>query len=204
MTMLIRSHGIRSRTCTWFAAVAIMSIALDASAQAPVGTQWQQGGLLSGFVGAGSTSSETIAAAGTALGWEVFPHLTIEGRGTWLHRDQVPADFTATLAALIPLLPQRSIVPFALGGVGMYRATVEPGSPDVPAFYRDRMPPGSAREIFQDVTLVFGGGAEVFVTPHFAIRPEVTFPVILSGSSELTKAVWGVYVAYHFEARARP
>ena len=76
----------------------------------------------------------------------------------------------------------------------MYRATVEPGS-DVPAFYRDRMPPGSAREIFQDVTIVFGGGADVFVTSHVAIRPEVTFPVILSGSSHLTKAIWVTAVA---------
>jgi hypothetical protein len=204
MTTFIRSHGIRSRACTWCAAVAIMGIAINASGQAPVGTTWQRGALLSGFVGAGSTSSETTAAAGTALGWEVFPHLSIEGRGTWLHRDQVPADFTATLGALMPLLPLRSVVPFGFAGVGMYRATVEPGSPDVPAFYRARMSPGSAREIFQDVTLVFGGGAEVFATPHFAIRPEVTFPVILGGSSHLTKAVWGVYGVYHFEAHARP
>ena len=54
------------------------------------------------------------------------------------------------------------------------------------------------------MTLVFGGGADVFVTSHVAIRPEVTFPVIMNGSDHLTKAIWGVHVAYHFEEHGTP
>ena len=175
MTTFLCSHSLRARTVGWLAAIAFVSLSVNASGQTV--TEWQKGGLLGGFVGAGSTSSETLAAAGLTLGWEVAPHFTIEGRGAWFHRNQVPADFHAQLGAQIPLLPRAAVVPYVLGGVGMYRATVEPGS-DVPAFYLDRMPPGSAREIFQDVTLVFGGGADVFFTSHVAIRPEVTFPVI--------------------------
>ena len=202
MTTFICSPSLRVRTLGWLAAVAFMALSVDASGQTV--TQWQRGGLLGGFVGAGSTSSETRAAAGTTLGWELLPHFTIEGRGAWFRRpDNVPADFTAQIGAQIPLLPRAAVVPYVLGGVGMYRATVEPGS-DVPAFYLDRMPAGSAREIFQDVTLVFGGGADVFLTSHIAIRPEVTFPVIMSGSDHLTKAIWGVHVAYHFEEHGTP
>lgn len=203
MTTFLCSQKFRARTCGWLAAAAIMSVSVDASGQTPGGSEWQKGGLLGGFVGAGSTSSETLAAAGWTLGWEVAPHFTIEGRGAWFQRNQVPADFSAQIGAQIPLIPRAAVVPYVLAGVGMYRATVEPGS-DVPAFYLDRMPPGSAREIFQDVTLAIGGGVDIFLNSHVAIRPEVSFPVILSGSSHLTKAIWGVHVAYHFEEHSRP
>ena len=95
-------------------------------------------------------------------------------------------------------------MPFALAGFGMYGATVDSRSSDVPAFYRDRMPSNADRPVFEDLLLIFGGGADVFVTSHLALRPEVTLYVITTRDDRLTKAVYGVHLAYHFEAHARP
>jgi hypothetical protein len=194
----------RWRTLGWLAAVALLSTSTDASAQTSRGIEWQPGTTLGGFVGASSTPSTTTLAAGTALGWELTPHFTIEGRGTWLRHDQSLTGFSASVNALIPLLRPRSVVPFALAGFGMYGATVESGSPDVPAFYRDRMPPSAGRPVFEDLLLAFGGGADVFVTSHLALRPEVTLYVITTRDDHLTKAVYGVHLSYHFEAHGRP
>ena len=128
----------------------------------------------------------------------------IEGRGTWLRHDQGLTDFSASINALVPLLRPRSVVPFALAGFGMYGATVDSRSPDLPAFYRDRIPPNEGRPVFEDLLLVFGGGADVFVTSHLALRPEVTLYVITTRDDRLTKAVYGVHLAYHFEAHGTP
>ena len=96
------------------------------------------------------------------------------------------------------------MVPFALAGFGMYGATVAPRSPDVPAFYRDRLPSDADRPVFEDLLLVFGGGADVFVASHLTLRPEVTLYVITTRNDRLRRTVYGVHLAYHFEARGRP
>ena len=177
---------------------------MDASGQTPGDAEWQPGTTLTGFVGASATAVDTAPAAGTALGWELTPHLTIEGRGTWLRHDRGLTDFSASVNALVSLLPPRSVVPFALAGFGMYGATVDSRSPDVPAFYRDRMPSDADRPVFEDLLLAFGGGAEVFVTSHLALRPEVTLYVITTRDGRLTRTVYGVNLAYHFEAHGTP
>ena len=182
----------------------MLSLSIDASAQTPRDIEWQPGTTLGGFVGASGTAANTAPAAGTALGWELTPHFTIEGRGTWLRHDQGLTDFSASINALVPLLRPRSVVPFALAGFGMYGATVDSRSSDLPAFYRDRMPSNEGRPVFEDLLLVFGGGADVFVTSHLALRPEVTLYVITTRDDHLTKAVYGVHLAYHFEAHGTP
>ena len=204
MTIFARSHGLRWKARSWLAAVAILSLAVEASGQTSGGAEWQPGMTLTGFVGASATAANTAPAAGTALGWELTPHFTIEGRGTWLHHDRGPTDFSASINALVFLLPPRSVVPFALAGFGMYGATVDSRSPDVPAFYRDRMLSDADRPVFEDLLLAFGGGAEVFVTSHLALRPEVMLYVITTRADRLTRTVYGVHLAYHFEAHARP
>ena len=204
MTAFTSSRSLRSSTVGCLAALAIVSMSATVSAQTSHGTDWQPGTTLAGFIGASSTASDTAPAAGTALGWELTPHFTIEGRGTWLRNHQGLTDFSASINALIPLLRPRAVVPFALAGFGMYGATVDSQSPDVPAFYRDRMPRIGGRPVFEDLLLAFGGGADVFVTSHLALRPEVALYVVTTRDDHLTKAVYGAQIAYHFEARARP
>jgi hypothetical protein len=182
----------------------LLSTSTDASAQTSRGIEWQPGTTLGAFVGASGTAANTAPAAGTTLGWELTPHFTIEGRGTWLRHDQGLTDFSASLNALISLLRPRSVVPFVLVGFGMYGATVDARSSDLPAFYRDRTPPNEDRPVFEDLLLTCGGGIDVFLTSHLALRPEATMYVITTRDGRLTKAVYGVHLAYHFEAHARP
>ena len=203
MTTSIWYQRLRWWTLACLAA-ALLTMSSDASAQTMRGIEWEPGTTLSGFVGANSTTSSAAPAAGTAIGFEMTPHFTIEGRGTWLRHDQGLTDFSASINALVHVLRPRAVVPFALAGFGMYGATVESASPDVPAFYRDRMPPNTDRPVFEDLLLAFGGGVDVFVTSHLALRPEVTLHVIATRDDHLTKAVYGVHLSYHFEARGRP
>ena len=57
------------------------------------------------------------------MGWELTPHLAIEGRGVWLDTGPGAGAFTALLGARLPILPGRLIVPFVSGSAGLYRAT---------------------------------------------------------------------------------
>ena len=182
----------------------MLSASVEGFAQTSRGSEWQPGSTLAGFVGASATNADIAPAVGTAFGWELTPHLTIEARGTWLHDDRNLTDFSASINTLVSLLPPRSVVPYALAGFGMYGATVDSRSPDVPAFYRDRMQADTDRPVFEDLLLVFGGGADVFMTSHLALRPEVMLYVITTRADRLTRTVYGVHLAYHFEAHARP
>jgi hypothetical protein len=175
----------------------------DARGQTLNGAAWQQGATLSGFAGAAAADT-TRLAAGTALGWEVTPHLTVEGRGVWLPDDSGSTDFFAWLGALVPFRPATSLVPFASAGVGMYRSTVTASSTDVPSFYRDRLAAGASRAIFEDVLLTAGGGADVFVSSHFAVRPEVSLLVVTTRSDRRAAVMYGVHLAYHFEPHRTP
>ncbi|HLG57495.1 MAG TPA: hypothetical protein VI485_19290 [Vicinamibacterales bacterium] len=184
----------------WLAAVAIVGLSVDASGQTSSGIQWQRGTTLDGFLGAASPASGTRAVAGTGLAWEITPHFTLEGRGAWLRHDQRSSDFFALLGALVPLLPARRVVPFASAGIGMYRATIDSGATGVPAFYQQRMAPGVQAPAFDDFMLNVGGGADVFLTSHLAVRPDVTVLVVMTRSDRRVMPVYGVHVAYHFEA----
>jgi hypothetical protein len=203
MTTYTDPHRRGPRALAWLAAVAIVALAVDASAQASSGIQWQPGTTLDGFVGATSSASRTKAAAGAGLAWETTPHFTLEGRGAWLRDDQRSRDFFALLAAVVPLRPGRGVAPFASAGIGMYRATFDARATDVPAFYRDRMTPDIQTPVFDDFMLAFGGGADVFLTSHLAVRPDMTMLLVMTHSDLRVVPVYGVHLAYHFRARPR-
>ena len=186
-----------SRAITGLATIAILTFAVEAWGQASTRTQWQRGTTLGGFGGA-ATVSGTTPAWGTSLGWEVKPHVTIEGRGLWLTHDPDSTDFFAWLGAVLPVRPGGTVVPFASAGVGMYQATVN-ASDGVPKFYESRMA-GRPRATFEDFAVAFGGGANIFVTSHLAIRPQVDLLVVTTQDNARPIGVFGVHLAYHFEA----
>ena len=198
MTILTSFYRRRVLPASWIAAIAILTMATQAWGQTSSGAQWQRGTTLGGFAGA-STADGTTAAFGTSLGWELNRHLTIEGRGMWFPDDPDASDFFAWLGAVVPFRPGSVIEPFASAGVGMYMATVDAVAGDVPAFYQERMN-GRQRATFDDFALGFGGGANVFVTPHIAIRPEITLIFVTTTTEARTVPVFGVNVAYHFES----
>lgn len=184
-----------------FIALALLA-ATEAGAQVIKSDEWRTGTTLAGFVGA-ATSSDSRPAGGAAVGWEVLPHLTIDGSGIWTvpHRDA--STFTALLGARINLTPPHVVVPFASAGVGFNRATFDSVTSTVPDFYRRRMTASSAglrtQYAFDDFAYTAGAGLDVFLRRHIALRPDVRLVFITSGGDTRTVAVYGLHLAYHFE-----
>lgn len=180
---------------------AFLAVAPRASAQT-VPMDWRHGTTLVGFVGTQSAPSDVSPAAGVGLGWEVSRRLSFEGRGMWFGVNDGPSDFAASLAAHVSLLTPRAVVPFVSGGAGMYRATLDSTS-RVPDFYRTRMAPdvmGMRSHTFQDFMLTAGGGVNVFVSSHLALRPEANLMLVTTRSDSRPLGVYGMQVVYHFEA----
>jgi hypothetical protein len=182
--------------------MAIMAAAVEAWGQTSSDAHWQRGTTLGGFAGAASVEGATLAT-GTALGWEFHKLVTVEGRGIWMTKDPGGTDFFVALNAIVPFPRLRNVVPFASAGVGMYQATVDASTSEVPDFYQQRLH-GHPRATFEDVALPFGGGLNVFVTSHIAIRPEVSLILIVNGGETRTVGLYGVHLAYHFESHKMP
>jgi hypothetical protein len=164
--------------------------------------EWHRGTALSLFGGAASTSDDTNAAFGAALAWEFTPRWTIEGSGLWADGPDASSSFAAFISARANLRPRRTVVPFATGGVGLYRTSFGTDMTHAEPFYRHRMDPAMPlqdRE-FTDLALAVGGGVDVFVHRHLALRPDVRVFLVTADSSVHPVTVWGVHVAYHFES----
>jgi hypothetical protein len=175
--------------------------AVDAGAQTVGDVNWHRGTTLAGFFGAATTSSDASAAAGFGLGWELLPHLVIEGRGFWLDAGADAESFAAALGARVPLRPARPIVPFLSSGLGFYHASFDRPHDGMPAFYRQRLESATdlARATFDDFAVAFGGGVDVYLTEHLALRPEATVMLVIAGSDAHPVPIYGVHLAYHFE-----
>ena len=202
MTTTTVLRTIRTAIVPIVAVFALLLVAPRASAQTfPM--DWRHGTTLSGFIGTQSASSDVSPAAGVGLGWEVTRRLSFEGRGTWfrVNDDDRPSDFAATLAANVALLTPRTAVPFVSAGAGMYRATVNSASAAVPDFYRQRLSPDprGVNHTFQDFLVAVGGGVNVFVSGHLALRPEANLLIVTTSSDARPVGVYGLQLVYHFE-----
>jgi hypothetical protein len=203
----MKPAGRIRRFHTW-AGACLVAAAFAATPQQAPGqttgkTDFRRGTALAGFVGAASTASRTDAAAGGAIGWELTPHLAIEGRGIWLDAGPRANAFAALLGARVPLLADRPIVPFVSAGVGVYHATFDAVVPAMPPFYQRRMiprPGGWNGQTFDDFTVGIGGGADFFLAQHLALRPELTVLLVTTRSNAHAVPVFGVQLAYHFES----
>ena len=185
-------------------ALAIMAVSSPVWAQqtAASSADWQHGTTLVGFAGAQSSSSNVHPAAGAGFGWEVSRRLALEGRATWFNVNGGLSDFAATVAAHVPLASARPVVPFVSAGVGMDRASFDSTSTEVPAFYRTRMPdgvPGRGSRAFQDFLVTLGGGVNVALSNHFALRPEANLMVVTDWSNSRRAGVFGIQFVYHIE-----
>jgi hypothetical protein len=182
--------------------VLVLVVAQTAAAQAQASSEmdWQHGTTLFGFAGAQSASSRVSAGAGLGLGWEVTRRFAVEGRAIWFGVNDA-TDFAATMAGHVPLTTGRSFRPFLTGGLGMYRATVNPQSPDVDEFYRNRLPDGSVGlRTFQDFLITFGGGVDIHLTNHFFLRPEANMMLVTTQADHRQMGLYGVQLVYHFES----
>jgi len=159
---------------------------------------WGPGTTLSVFVGAASPDAGTSGVAGASLGWELNPYLAIEGGATWIGKQAGVASFQGLLRPRVRPFSGRSVSPSFYVGVGMLRASVDVNDPDLPAFYAQRG--GVAAQIFEDFAVGVGGGVDLFLNHHLAIRPEVLVTFATSDASSVVVPMFGVQLAYHFEA----
>ena len=184
--------------------MAVVAIAGAApAAWAQTGNDWQQGTTLAGFIGAASPTAGVRPSMGAALGWELTPHFTVEGRGLWLDAGPNADAFAAVVGARVPLRPARAVVPFLSAGVGVHRATFDSAPDDAPRFYQRRMrldAPGFEARTFDDFVVALGGGLDVFLASHLALRPEATVLLVTTRAEAHTVPVFGVHLAYHFES----
>jgi hypothetical protein len=186
--------------------VGFVLVAASASAQTvvapPPGNMWSHGTTLNVFGGAALTPGDTAAAAGGALGWELTPRFALEGGGTWLDWGQDTQAFTAAMTAHVSLLTPHPLVPFLAAGVGLYHATFDRFDAAVPRFYHRRMTltyaPGQMAT-FTDPSIVGGGGLNLYVSRHWALRPEVLATVVLRDGRSFVVTTGAVRLAYHFE-----
>lgn len=187
--------------------VGFVLVAASASAQTvaapPPGNMWSHGTTLNVFGGAARTPGDTAAAAGGALGWELTPRFALEGAGTWLDWGQSAHAFTAAMTAHVSLLTPHPFVPFLAAGVGLYHASFDRFDTGMPRFYHRRMTglsyaPGQMAT-FTDPSIVGGGGLNLYVSRHWALRPEVLATVVLRDARSFVATTGVVRLAYHFE-----
>ena len=192
-------------TCRSIALVAWLAlVAVPAFAQTgPTQHEWGYGTALSVFGGAASDSSHTGLTGGGTVGWEVVPWFGLEGTAAWLDRAARGDAFAADVAAVVSLTKPGPMVPFVDAGIGLYRASFDPSVSEVPAFYRHRMMaiPGPLRTsvAFTDPTMVVGGGVNVFVTGHAALRPEIQARIVTGDSRRHVVTAFLMRVTYHVE-----
>ncbi len=179
-------------------------LAAQAAAQPPAATNaWTHGTTINVFGGTARDASRTSGVLGGAFGWEITPQIGVEASGQWFDRGHASDAFGADLRLQAALTHPHGAVPFVEAGVGFFRASFGAGAVDVPAFYRLRMGQGhllGVRQVFTDPSFTVGGGVNVYLTRHLAIRPAVDATFITrGGSGHDTLATFTVHVAYHFE-----
>jgi hypothetical protein len=195
--------NIIHRPIARLAVLFVLCVSGTASAQtAPAGNPWSHGTTLNVFSGVSSASSERGVVAGAAVGWGVNRWMAVEGIGSWLDRGTGAEAFAADLKAIVSPVSVRGFMPFAQAGIGMYRAAFQLSRAELPDFYRSRVTaigPGADSITFTDPSFIVGGGANLFVTPHVAIRPDIQATIVRRDSRSYVVTTAAVHLAYHFE-----
>jgi Outer membrane protein beta-barrel domain len=186
-------------------ALVLFAFSTHASAQTVTrGNDWRHGTTLNVFAGAGTDASDTGPLVGTSVGWEITPMTAVEGSGYWLRRGTGAEGFAAALKLQAGLNLGRAAIPFLEAGVGLYRTSFDSTATSVPDFYGRRMAaidraPGTT-STFTDPSFVLGGGVNVFVTPHIAIRPDIESMIVRRDAQNYFLTAVAVHMAYHFES----
>lgn len=170
----------------------------------PEGNLWRQGTTFGVFAGAAAGQSNTGGLVGGAVGWEISPIVGLEGRVSWLDRRHGADAFAASLTVAGTWANPAALKPFVEAGVGLYRTSFDLSRGAIPDFYRRRMmntglagafEPGT----FTDPSFILGGGANVFLGRHVAVRPAANVTFVRRDSSGFALATAQVHLVYHFE-----
>lgn len=182
--------------------VACIMLAVAAAARAQTGirpAEWSHGTTLNGFVGVPVDSEHAGAALGGAVGWEMTPRLALEGMGAWLDFGDGASGFSGAITLRTRLFGRRTVDPFLQAGIGMYRASFD-ATTTLPRFYERRAGRRIAGDLtFSDPTFVAGGGANIFLSRRFAVRPDVAATLVLRDGRRHVITTAGVHAVFHFE-----
>jgi hypothetical protein len=194
---------MRRHICRVALAAVMFLLPATTWAQGSAEKPWGPGTTLAVFGGAASADSRVVGALSGTLGWEWKPSFAVEGNGTWFTESHGVSAFAALLGPRLSLTAPGSFVPTIFAGVGMFRSSVNFSEPNVPGFYRNRVDmvgsPVTTR-VFEDFLFAVGGGADVFVNAHLAIRPDVRVLFVHGDSDTRIIPTFGAHVTYHFEA----
>jgi hypothetical protein len=162
--------------------------------------QWQRGTTLAVFAGGTVESSAAKPAAGASLGWEIARFLSLEGQGAWIRVANGGEAFAGQMRVRVPFRRTQALVPFVAGGVGLYRASFEAGARRIPEFYQRRINAATlGGSAFTDFMSTVGGGVDVFVTEHLAVRPEASVLLVSAASDTRAVPLFAAHVVYHFD-----
>jgi hypothetical protein len=186
------------------AALLVSACAGQATAQSdPPAHPWSHGTTLNVSMGVARLDGHARPLLGTSIGWEMTPALAIEGSGYWVDRSGQRGDFAAAMKLHAALPITRPVVPFAVAGFGLYRASFDPAGTGIPQFYRNRMVANGMGtgplNVFTDPAWIAGGGLDVFVSRHVSVRPDVEVTFVRRNGGTYVVPIGALHVAYHFE-----
>jgi hypothetical protein len=181
-------------------AAAALAVVIAAPAHAQDPRAFRFGTTLSAFGGVAADANTEHPAAGLALGWEITRRVAVEGTTLWAMPGHDQHEFGVVLGPKINLARGRTVVPYIAGGVGLYQASFPRVMANMSPFYADRMGGDvmSTRRTFTDLAATLGGGGEVFVANHWAVRPDIRILQINAGHERRWMTTGVVHLAYHF------
>jgi hypothetical protein len=172
------------------------------SAQAEVSaSEWSRGTDIVGSAGVAANGS-TGAVWGGALGWQLTSALAIEGNGGWFDYGHDTTAFSGALKARVRLFGPPTFAPYVHGGIGLYRTAFGPEATAIPEFYRRRLaapPQVITPRTFTDPAVVAGGGLNLALGRHVALRPDATATMVFDDGRMHVVATVTLNVVYHFE-----
>lgn len=160
------------------------------------------GTTLSGFAGGAADTEGAAPAVGLELGWEMTRRLAINGSTLWSAPGNGQHDFSVMIGPRINLTRKGPRLLFVTADAGMYRATFDALRGPLPPFYGNRLSPSERVDrggTFDDFVASVGGGAELFISGHWAVRPEVGLMTAFGNSDVRWVTTFGGHLAYHFE-----
>lgn len=174
-----------------------------AFAQALSQDEWHHGSAVALFGGL-TVSDNTQSAAGGSIVWELTPRFSVDAGGRWIGVTGDTETVFGSIGVRYVVTGTRPVTPYVNAGVGLYRASFQPGSfgAGMPEFYRRRMGgmPGPSRRTFDDFAARVGAGIEIYLSRHVSIRPEVEIVGVTDRSHTHIVPIAGVHLAYHFES----
>lgn len=167
--------------------VAALLLPAAAGAQGNAEEPWGPGTTLSVFGGAASSDSRVSGVASASLGWEFNRLFAIEGDGLWI--SEPSGGFAALLGPRVAIPLRGSFSPSLFAGVGMWVESRQ-----------EQRGTQIVEKIFEEFAYAAGVGADLFLSGHLAIRPDVRVIFINATSDTRVVPVVGVHVTYHFES----